>query len=116
MSIQQYKDKDYKAVIKTWQSLRGANNREKFLAASAFHETGDYQQAVNVLQQIVQNNSQTGNRLYNDEAEFYLGLSYLKMKNNKAAYNYFKKIRDNPNHTFHERVSRWTITRLKWLN
>lgn len=113
--IQQFKDKDYAAVITTFRSLPATNNRDKFLTAYAWNETGDYKQAIDVLQQILKNNKQTGSQLYHDEAEFYLGLSYLKMKNNKAAFVYFEKIRNNPNHTFHERVSKWTMVRLKWL-
>ena len=113
--IQEFKNKDYEAVISTYQSLPHANNREKFLAAIAFHETGNYPQAINVLKQISKSNNQNGNRLYNDEAEFYLALSYLKIKNNKAAYDYFKIIRNNPNHTFNEKVSKWTMKRLAWL-
>ena len=113
--IQQFKDKDYAAVINTFRSMPATNNREKFLAAYAWHTTGDYKQVINVLQQILKNNNQTGNRLYNDEAEFYLGLSYLKMKNNKTAFTYFEKIRNDTTHTFHERVSKWTMMRLKWL-
>lgn len=113
--IQQFKDKDYNAVIYTFQSLPATNNREKFLAAYAWHETGNYNKAINVLQQILNNNNRAGTRIYNDEAEFYLGLSHLKMKNYKAAFTYFKKIRDNTSHTFHERVSKWAMMRLKWI-
>lgn len=113
--LQQFKNKDYVAVIRTFQSLPVTNNREKFLAAYAWHETGKYDLAITALEQILQNNNKTGSRLYNDEAEFYLGLSYLKMKENETAFAYFQKIRNNPNHTYYERVSKWTITRFKWI-
>lgn len=114
--IQQYKGKDYAAVIGTFQLLTVTNNREKFLAASAYHETGNYQQAIDILGQILQTNKQQGSRLYNDEAEFYTGLNYLKMKNGKAALPWFQKIYEDPNHTFHDRVNKWTLVRLKWLS
>lgn len=113
--IRQFKDKNYTAVINTFRSLPVTNNREKFLAAYALQQTGDYQQAGFLLHQIINDNNKTGDRLYNDEAEFYLGLSYLKMKDDKKAFEYFKKINGNSNHTFHERISNWTLMRLKWL-
>ncbi len=113
--VQLFKDNDYIAVIQIYESLGTTNNREKFLAAYAYHETENYQQAVTVLQQILLYNKQSNTRFYNDEAEFYLGLSYLKMKDVKSAAPLFKAIRNNPNHTFHERVSDRTIRRLTWL-
>lgn len=113
--IQEFKEMNYLAVIKTFESLGGSNNREKFLAAIAYHETGKYQESANVLSKILLYNKETKTRLYNDEAEFYLALSYLKMKDAASAEPLLEAIRNNPNHTFHERVSKWTLTRLNWL-
>lgn len=113
--IVEFKEKNYLAVIKTFESLAAANNREKFLAAVAYHETGKYKESVTVLSGILIYNKETNTRLYNDEAEFYLALSYLKMKDAASAEPLLETIRNNPNHTFHERVSKWTMTRLNWL-
>lgn len=113
--IQHYKDRDYKAVISTFKSLPASNNREKFLAASALHETGQYPESIALLQDILRFNQQQGSRLYNDEAEFFTGLGYLKMKNGDSALPWFQKIYNDPAHTYHERISIWTITRLKWI-
>lgn len=114
--LQEYKERDYKAVIRTFQSLAVTSNREKFLAASAYHETGNFSEAIELLNLVLAYNRTHSPRLYNDEAEFYIGLSYLKMNNNKAALPWFQKIYDDPAHTFHERVTKWALTRLKWLN
>jgi tetratricopeptide (TPR) repeat protein len=113
--IQEYKDRNFAAVIKTYKSLPSTTNREKFLTAMAYHETGDYQQTVDLLTAILRDNEQKGGRLYNDEAEFYTGLSYLKMKKGELAFPFFQKIYKTPGHTFHERVTKWTMTRLKWI-
>jgi tetratricopeptide (TPR) repeat protein len=113
--IQQFKDKDYAAVIATFKTLAVTSNREKFLTATAYSGIGDYKNSLDLLSQILAYNQSQGTRLYNDEAEFYTGINYLKMKNGKAALPWFQKIYDDPAHTFHERVNKWTITRLKWL-
>lgn len=113
--VQQYRDKNYKTVISIFQSLPVSTNREKFLTAMAFQETGDYNKAADLLELIIRENQLSGSRLYNDEAEFYAGLNYLKMKKNNLAFTIFQKIYKTPGHTFHERVSKWTMTRLKWL-
>jgi|GEM_PF-1401312 len=113
--VQEFKNKNYKAVITIYQSLQSTNNREKFLTAIAFHETGQYRNAINLFEQILAYNTQNNSRLYQDETEFFLALSYLKLKDNKAALSWFRKIYNDPAHTFHKKVSKWTITRLKWI-
>lgn len=113
--IKQYKERNYTAVIKTFHLLPATTNREKFLTAMAYHETGNYIHSVKLLEQILKNNSENNSRLYNDEAEFYMALNHLKLKNGKAARFWFQKIYNTPTHTFNDRISKWTITRLKWL-
>lgn len=113
--LEQFSKKDYAAVIYTYKSLTNTNNREKFLTAYAYHETKEYAAAIDLLQQILIHNQQSNTRLYNDEAEFYLGLSYLKINDIENSLLYFEPIIADPEHTFHNRFSRWTLIKLKWL-
>lgn len=113
--VEQFKAGDFPAVIKTYQGIPATNNREKFLTAIAFQETGNYSKAVPLLEQLIKENEEKQSRLYQDEAEFYLGLNYLKIKNNDAANRLFKKIHDDPGHTFHERISQSVLRKMKWL-
>ena len=113
--VDQFKAGDFPAVIKTYQGLQATNNREKFLTAIALQETGKYPEAIRLLEQIIKENEEKKGRLYQDEAEFYLGLNYLKIKNNDAANRLFKKIHDDPGHTFHERISQSVLQKMKWL-
>jgi tetratricopeptide (TPR) repeat protein len=114
--VEDFKEKNYTAVIKIFSTLAASNNREKFLTAYAYHENNEYKNSLSLLLQIIEYNKQNNTKLYNDEAEFYAGLCYLKLKDYKAALPSLEAIRKNPNHTFNERVSKWTITRIKWLN
>jgi tetratricopeptide (TPR) repeat protein len=111
--IQEFKDKNYAAVIKTYQGLVVTNNREKFLTAIAYQETGAITEAINLLNQLLLFNKQQNNRLYNDEAEFYLALNYLKIQKTAEAIPLFQKIYDDPGHTFHERITKTTMRNLK---
>jgi tetratricopeptide (TPR) repeat protein len=114
--VEDFKLNNYAAVIKTFSTLTASTNREKFLTAYAYHETGDYKNSLTLLLQILEYNKQNNSKLYNDEAEFYAGLCHLKLKEPEAALVFFKAIKQNPNHTFNERISKWAITRIKWLN
>jgi tetratricopeptide (TPR) repeat protein len=113
--VEQFKTGNFPAVIKTFQGLAATNNREKFLTAIAFQETGKYPEAAQLLKQIITENEENKSRLYQDEAEFYLGLNYLKIKNNQEAKQLFKKIHEDPRHTFHERISQSVLRKMQWL-
>jgi tetratricopeptide (TPR) repeat protein len=110
-----FKDKNYEEVIKIFETLLTTNNREKFLTAYSYHETGNYKKSLAIFQEVLAYNKQNNTKLYNDEAEFYSGLAYLKLNDNKSALLIFESIRNNPNHTFYERINKWTLTKLKWL-
>jgi TolA-binding protein len=113
--VNQFKAGNFTAVINTYSNLTTSNNREKFMAGYAFMKNGDNKNAVTLFNQILDYNKQSQSRLYNDEAEFYTGLCLLQLKKNQDALIIFTTIRDNPDHTFYTKVSKWTITRLKWL-
>lgn len=113
--VLQFRSKDYAAVIKTFGDLSLTNNREKFLTAIAYQETGSYSKAISLFEQVLKVNQEKQSRLYNDEAEFYLALNYLKVKNTDAAIALFRKIYDDPGHTFQERVSKASLRKMKWL-
>lgn len=114
--VQQFKQKDYGGVIATYKTLAVPGNREKFLTAMAFQETGGHQQAIELLTQILQYNAQQGTRLYNDDAEFYLALNHLKLKNTKAALALFSKIYNDQGHTYRERISKSMLRKMKWIS
>lgn len=114
--VKQFKAGNFTAVINTYNNLETSNNREKFMAGYAYMKNGDNKNAVTLFTQILEFNKKSQSRLYNDEAEFYAGLCFLQLKNIQNALAIFTSIRNNPDHTFYTRVSKWTITRLKWLN
>jgi tetratricopeptide (TPR) repeat protein len=114
--IREFKEKNYTAVIETYRNIAVSNNREKFLAAVSYQESGNPQQAIQLLNEILMINKQEQSRLYNDEAEFYLALNYLRLNDMKQAIPLFQKIYDDPGHTYHERIGASTLKKIKWLD
>jgi TolA-binding protein len=113
--VGEFRNKNYKGVIGIFEGIASPSNREYFLAACAYLETGNYRASVNGFEKILSHNKQSGSRLYNDEAEFYIGLSHLRLKESAAARNYFEKIYEDKNHTFHDRVTKKVMKQLRWL-
>lgn len=96
------------------KSVAGAT-REKMVTAANYLQAKRYNDAATVLKNIISQNLLTGNRLYHDEAEYYLALAYLKQKEYNKAYQLFDKIYIDKEHTFNGEVSWWFLTRMKWL-
>ena len=110
-----YQDGKYSEAIKDFQGLASQGVRDKMIAAFAFMELNDYKSAIPLFEAVIRNNSTTGEKLYQDEAEYYLALSFLKTKQVGQSYPLFNKIYVDDEHTFNSRVDKWFMMRLKWL-
>jgi tetratricopeptide (TPR) repeat protein len=110
-----YETKDNRGVIAIFEQQTSSTIREQFFAAMAYNELGEYNKSSGVFENILAKNKEKSSRLYNDEAEYYLGLTYLKQKKYTNAYTLLKTIKDDPNHTYHQSISKWLLLRLQWL-
>jgi hypothetical protein len=110
-----YQDGKYSEAIRHFQALTSQGVRDKMIAAFAYMELNDYKAAVPLFDAVIRNNAATGQKLYQDEAEYYLALSYLKTKQVEQSYQLFNKIYVDGEHTFNGRVDKWFMMRLKWL-
>ena len=110
-----YQQARYNEVIKEYQTLNEKGTREKMITAFAYMELQQYESAVPLLDAVIRSNVLTGERLYQDEAEYYLALSLLKTNQLQHAYQVFDKIYVDDEHTFNGRVDKWFMLRLKWL-
>ena len=110
-----YQDKKYADVIKEFQGLASQTVTDKMIAAFAYMELNNYEAAIPLLDGVIRSNVMTGKKLYQDEAEYYLALSYLKTNRIEESYQLFNKIYVDREHTFNGRVDKWFRMRLNWL-
>lgn len=113
--VRQYLQENFNQVIVAHENTPATTARDKMVAASAYLHESRYDEAIKLLSDIISQNLATGNRLYNDEAEYYLALSYLKKKETGKAVQLFEKIYADKEHTFNSEIDWWFITRVKWL-
>lgn len=114
--ISYFREGRYDFVINTFNTLESPGTREKFLAAFAFQQKENFKEAIGLYQNILTENELKGEKLYKDEAEFYLGLCYLKINNTGSALSVFEAIHHDSNHTYHERVTTTILTKLKMID
>ncbi len=85
-ALQKYNHKDYKGAIEVFENNNSV--MAKFYLALSYMETNRLDEAVNLLKSIIEDN---GN-LFVDQAEWYLGLCYLKLNETAKALIQFSKI------------------------
>lgn len=87
--------------------------KRKFLEGQKFLNSGDPLKAVLIFSEILRSNTQMPEKILNDDAEFYLALSYLKAEEPSLALPLLQKIHDNPDHLYNDQVSGWYLLKVK---
>lgn len=85
-----YKTGEYKAAIQSWDSLlkeRPENDTLEFFIASAYLAMEKYEEAITHFNKVITNT----NSNFLEDANWYLGLAYLKTKNIEKAIGSIEK-------------------------
>lgn len=114
--VQAFNNKDYKTVVTEFSKINNPGTRELFLSGYAYLQLNEYNTATNSFKKIITDNNKSGERLYQDEAEYYLILSSVQQKNYTDAYNYANNIYNDHYHTYNDKISFWLLMKLKWLS
>jgi tetratricopeptide (TPR) repeat protein len=81
----------------------------------AYAELGDNTNAIANFKNVIEDNRQTKSALFNDEAEYYLALTYIRNKDYDYALDILKDIKDDPEHYYHQKVTSKLIRQVKLL-
>jgi len=110
---QAYNSRDWKKVVTLAGALKEKNNKAYFLTGIADMELKNYNEAIGKFQQIIAANVQTGADYFQDEAEYYLAMSWLARNDVNEAMPLLEKIKANKSHLYYEKVSKMSFTDLK---
>jgi len=108
-----YNSKDWAAVITMFDASKEKNNKLYFLTGMADLELKRYDDAIDKFQQVIAANVQSGADYFQDEAEYYLAMSWLARNDINEALPILEKIRANKGHLYNETVSRMSFTDLR---
>jgi hypothetical protein len=111
-----FQEKNYAAVITQFETLKETSTKESFLAGVAYLETKNYKNASTAFNTVLSKNTLEKTSILNDDAQYYLALSYLKSNDIKLATPIFKMINLNTNHLYNDKVSNAFMRNLKILN
>jgi tetratricopeptide (TPR) repeat protein len=113
--VEAYQSGNYKRTIELFTQISNPGNRELFIAANSYIQLNNTSRAVELYQQILNNNKSVAQKFYQDEAEYYLAMAYLKTGETEKALPILNKIADDKNHTYHDKIDKWTLWKMKWL-
>jgi len=111
-----YSEKKDDEVILLYRQKQNPSANEQFLAAQAYLNVSDLNNAIMLFNSLLEKNKANNTDTLNDDAEYYLALSYLKKNETTKALPLFKKIHDDKNHLYHDKISSWYLAKLKLLN
>jgi len=110
-----YRAKQYREIVRMHDTGADTTLRGKFLCGAAALELKDNSKAITCFNEVLEANKRTGETLLNDEAEYYLALSYIRNRDYDLALLLLKKIQEEEDHTYHKVVTGKLIRHLKML-
>ncbi|MEI7736713.1 MAG: hypothetical protein WCI49_14700 [Ferruginibacter sp.] len=111
-----YSQQHYDEVIAMYMQITNPAANEQFLTGQAYLSKEDYHNAILLFNAIIEKNKTTNPPVFQDDAEYYLALSYLKNNETKKALPLFTKINDDKDHLYHNKINNWFLAKVKLLN
>jgi tetratricopeptide (TPR) repeat protein len=105
--------KDWTVVLARASDAKEKDNQTEFLAGMADLELGKNADAVAHFEQVIAANSQAKTDYYQDEAEYYLAISWLACDKVNRAMPILEKIKADPHHQYHEKVTKMSFFDLR---
>ncbi|MFD2201360.1 hypothetical protein [Shivajiella indica] len=114
-----YKTAEFEKITKII-TLNSEDSEALFLSGLSHFELGNYRESAQFLKKV-QNLNETKTseaRLFQDESDYYLFLTFLKTEDYMEAENYYSRITSQKNHTYHTMIDlqdkvRFSILKLK---
>jgi tetratricopeptide (TPR) repeat protein len=113
--VEAYQAGNYKRTIELFEQINNPGNRELFITANSWMQLNNTARSIELYQQILNNNKTTAQKFYQDEAEYYLAMAYLKNNETDKALPILTQIADDKNHTYHDKIDKWTLFKMKWF-
>ena len=111
--VKAYDVKDWTGVLSLARTAKTKDNQSEFLAGMADLELKQYDDAITHFEEIIAVNSHAGSDYYQDEAEYYLAISWLARKKVNEAMPILEKIRADVHHQYHEKVAKMSFFDLR---
>jgi hypothetical protein len=110
-----YEKGDMNGLIQQFDQLKSPHAKDFILAGNAFLSTHRPAKAIEAFTSLAQLNKMNNTHYFEEDAEYFLALSYLSNNEPARALPILEKIHADPNHPFHAAVSAWFVRKVKRL-
>jgi tetratricopeptide (TPR) repeat protein len=110
-----YREKNWTAVENIFTGQKDKTSKSWFLAGMADMELKNYPAAILSFNEVMNINRNNTDPYFQDEAEYYLALSYLAAKKPTEGVAILNKIRSDKDHLFYKKASAIPALDLKLL-
>lgn len=111
-----YRAQRFPEATAAYEQIETPSITAMFLAGNAYLKQDKTDQAIDAFREIVRINGSQGINRFEEDAQYYLALSYLKADRPDEALPLLEKINDNPQHSYHALVSDYYLWKVKFLN
>jgi hypothetical protein len=111
--VQAYNAKDWNTVLSIAATAGAKDNQVEFLAGMADLQLNRCDDAITHFEQIIAANAQASTDYYQDEAEYYLAISWLACQKVNQAMPILEKIKADPHHLYHQKVANMSFFDLR---
>jgi tetratricopeptide (TPR) repeat protein len=108
-----YEAKDWGQVVAIAAGAKQKDNQIDFLAGMADLELKKFDDAITHFEQVIAVNATTHGDYYQDEAEYYLAISWLARGNVNEAMPILERIKADANHKYHQKVEKMSFFDLR---
>ena len=111
--VNAYNEKDWTSVLSLAGTAGTKDNQAEFLAGMADLQLNRCDDAITHFEQVIAANAQASTDYYQDEAEYYLAISWLACKKVNQAMPILEKIKADPHHQYHQKVAEMSFFDLR---
>jgi tetratricopeptide (TPR) repeat protein len=101
------------SVIGDFKSNNAPVPEEYLLTGIAFLEKNQPDKAIETFKILIEKNKASNSDFFEEDAEYYLAMSYLSNNEPAKAMPIFEKIQSEPDHAYYSNVSDWFMLNLK---
>ena len=113
--IDAYRNRNYQEVIRLRRAAGEDSPIPLFFSGVSYLHLNDTPAAIADLEQVLEKNRDSRLPVFEDEAEYYLALAYIRNRDYDLALPLLEKMRDDEQHTYHGEITRKLIRDVKLL-
>jgi tetratricopeptide (TPR) repeat protein len=108
-----YRKGEMEEVIAKFKDANDPAPEEYLLTGVAFLEKKQPKKAIKVFRALIDNNRKSNSDFFEEDAEYYLAMSYLSNNESDKAMTIFEKIQSDPESKYNNEVSEWFMLNLR---